>query len=309
MLISNSTNFYLLLLNMIILIFSSISLYLGGLVSNDFFDAKIDLIERPSRPIPSGKIQIKYAIILMIFFFSTGFLLSLLFFNFVTAAISGLLILTILFYNYKLKNGFLRPFVMGGIRSLNILYGFSVLINFASPPTTGTSLSNLGLWTGIQTNLWPVVETQFVMLLSIVLGSVFFHVFILTLVSSRETIREFLSNSKKKPINLKVLSCSYITFLFIIGSFGFFFVEYQMAYVLFLLALGGIVVLIFYRALLRMRALETSLKMQYIVKYMILLLILLDSAFIAGISGPLVGITTASLILPSILLSRKINMT
>ncbi|HEU5120486.1 MAG TPA: UbiA family prenyltransferase [Candidatus Nitrosocosmicus sp.] len=309
----STTSFYqlspllLFLPNIVILIFSSISLYLGGLVSNDLFDTKIDKIERPNRPLPSGNIDRKYAIILLIFFFTAGFLLALLFFNIVTAGISGLLIITILVYNYKLKNGILRPFIMGGIRALNVLYGFSIIFNF-SKPLSDVTLFDLGLWSRVGTNLWSGVETQSLVLLCLATSSVFFHVFVLTFVSSRETIREFASNSKK-PINLKKLLYSYIAFLFIIGAFGTFFVDYPLAYIFFLFALGVIVILIFYQALLRKRPTEASLKMQYIVKNMIILLILLDSVFIAGVAGPLIGLMTAFLILPSILLSKKINMT
>ena len=43
--------------DLVILIFSSIFLYLGGLVSNDFFDIKADRLERPTRPLPSGSIK------------------------------------------------------------------------------------------------------------------------------------------------------------------------------------------------------------------------------------------------------------
>lgn len=293
--------------NVVILIFSSISLYLGGLVSNDLFDTKIDKIERPDRPLPSGIIDKKYAIILLIFFFTAGFLLALLFFNIVTVGISGVLIITILAYNYKLKNGILRPFVMGGIRALNALYGFSIIFGFSNPVTDITFVDS-GLWTGIGTNLWSSGEIQSIALLCLASSSVFFHVFVLTFVSSRETIREFVSNSKK-PINLKKLLYVYITFLFIIGAFGTFLVDYELAFILFLFALGVLVILIFYKALLRMRLTEASLKMQYIVKNMIIFLILLDSVFIAGVAGPLLGIMTAFLILPSILLSKKINMT
>jgi len=284
--------------NMILLILSSISLYLGGLVSNDLFDTKIDKIERPNRPLPSNKVQKKHAVIILIVFFSAGFSISLLF-NYVTAGISGLLIVSILVYNYKLKNGVLRPIVMGGIRALNIVYGFSILFGFYGPPFDIT-LSSLDLENSI--------VTQSSGLLCLVLVSVFFHIFVLTFVSSRETPREFSSNRKNR-INIKIILYVYTIFLFIIGSIGFYLVEYPLPYVFFVLALGIVVIMIFYKAHLRMHHLEATLRLQYIVKNMIILLILVDSAFIAGISGPIIGAATAFFVLPSILLSKKINMT
>ncbi|MDR2170044.1 MAG: UbiA family prenyltransferase [Planctomycetaceae bacterium] len=53
--------------NIILLIFLLLFgalLYLGGVVLNDYFDAAADAIERPERPIPSGKISIQTAFIL-----------------------------------------------------------------------------------------------------------------------------------------------------------------------------------------------------------------------------------------------------
>ena len=115
--------------------------------------------------------------------------------------------------------------------------------------------------------------------------------------------------SKKKIIDIKIIFYSYPIFLLIIGTIGFYLVEYKIAFILFVIGLGIVVILIFYKAHKRMLHLEPSLRMQFIVKNMIILLILLDSAFVAGISGPLVGVASASLIFPSVLLSKKINMT
>lgn len=284
---------------MFILVISSISLYLGGLVSNDLFDTRTDMIERPSRPLPSGKVQKKYAYILLVFFFGTGFSLSLLL-NSVAVGISSLLIISILIYNYKLKNGIWRPFLMGGIRALNIVYGFSILFSFSDQYFDMTVLDI------IREN---IVEMHSNMLLLLVLFSIFFHIFVLTFVSSRETAREFNSNSNKKKFNIKIILYAYTIFLFMIGWLGLYLLEFKTSYIFFVLVLGVIVIMIFYQAHLRMLHLEVSLKMQFIVKNMIVLLILLDSAFISGISGPLVGIATAFLILPSFLLSKKISMT
>lgn len=300
--------------DLFILIFSSITIYLGGLVSNDLFDIKIDKIERPTRPLPSGKVQRKHAIILLICLFGTGFLLSLLV-NLIATVICGILVLSILLYNYKLKSGVLRPFLMGGIRSLNVFYGFSSLFGYSDQGIKNT---------GFQSALYNI-DSDFIALLTLVLASVFFHVFVLTWVSSKETDREF-ADKRKKIISVKAVYYKYITFLFIIGVSGFYLVSYPMIYAFFILALGIVVTLIFYKAgrlVLRLqeggrggegeagkgRGGGGGLTMQFIVKNMLLLLIILDSAFIAGLSGAIAGIATALFILPSIYLSKKISMT
>ena len=282
---------------LIILIISSILLYLGGLVSNDLFDIKTDKIERPNRPLSSGKVKKRNAIILLIVFLGTGFVLSL-FTNLVTAGTSGVLILSIVLYNYKLKSGFFRPFIMGAIRSLNIFYGFSSLFSFSGQTIFNTAFP-------IPTDY---IYFEYLMLLSLVLVSVFFHIFMLTWISSKETSREFAQKGKK-VIRIRTVYYIYITFLLIIGFSGFYLVGYFVAYLFFILGLGLAVSLIFYKADKMMLHLQGSLTMQFVVKNMLLLLILLDSAFIAGISGPVTGFATALLILPCIYLSKKISMT
>ena len=46
-----------------LLLASSTGLYFGGMVLNDVFDAKLDAVERPERPIPSGRISLRSAAI------------------------------------------------------------------------------------------------------------------------------------------------------------------------------------------------------------------------------------------------------
>lgn len=222
--------------DLIILIFSSITIYLGGLVSNDLFDIKIDKIERPNRPLSSGKVQKKHAIILLICLFSIGFLLSLLV-NLVAAGVCGALILSIVLYNYKLKSGVLRPFVMGGIRSLNIFYGFSSLFGY-----TGQSIKN----TEAELAFYNI-NSESLMLLCLVLASIFFHVYVITWVSSRETAREF-ADKNKKIISVKAVYYAYITFLVIIGFSGFFLLLNSTIYLFFISVLGIAVTLVFYKA-------------------------------------------------------------
>ena len=52
------------LLNVLLLVLSTIGLYGGGIVFNDYFDYEIDKEERPERPLPSGKVTKKQAAIL-----------------------------------------------------------------------------------------------------------------------------------------------------------------------------------------------------------------------------------------------------
>lgn len=108
------------------LIPAGIGLYLGGMVLNDVFDASLDAVERPERPIPSGKISQRSAGV---------FGGSLLFLGLVSAGISGLpslvvaalLVPCILAYNGWLKTTIAAPAGMGACRFLNLMLGASAV--------------------------------------------------------------------------------------------------------------------------------------------------------------------------------------
>ncbi|MBM4075479.1 MAG: hypothetical protein FJ267_07530, partial [Planctomycetes bacterium] len=54
------------------LLIASCCLYLSGMVFNDVFDRKQDAIERPSRPIPSGRVSLRTAILLGVILMAVG---------------------------------------------------------------------------------------------------------------------------------------------------------------------------------------------------------------------------------------------
>lgn len=105
------------------------ALYGGGVVFNDVFDAELDCIERPERPIPSGVVSLGEAAL------SGGLLLlSGIFLAFLISNTAGLLAVTIaiaaLVYNKWGKHQFfLGPLNMGLCRGLNLLLGICILPN------------------------------------------------------------------------------------------------------------------------------------------------------------------------------------
>jgi hypothetical protein len=121
------------------LIMATIGLYGGGVVLNDAFDAKLDAIERPERPIPSGKVSVSKAMLL-------GF--SLLLFGCSAAwfsnSMSGLIasfitVLVIVYDTYGKRHSFVGPLNMGLCRGGNLLLGMS------ANPETLTSWSYLAI--------------------------------------------------------------------------------------------------------------------------------------------------------------------
>ncbi len=108
----------------ILLILISTCLYAAGVIFNDVADRQTDRRERPNRPIPSGKITPRNAIIL-------GSLLVLIsitvsyFISTATFTLVLVLIAIIFLYDFVLKNSLFGPAAMGSTRALNILLGAS----------------------------------------------------------------------------------------------------------------------------------------------------------------------------------------
>lgn len=279
---SQSTNF----LNILFLLSSSIFLYIGGMITNDLFDINIDKIERPTRPLPSGKIKISVTIGLSILFLGSGILLAS-FLSVTSFVISILMTIGILSYNYKIKNGIFRPFLMGGIRSLNIFFGASTVFDFNIFKTGDTFFNSFSIY-------------------SLYLSSfaVFCHIFILTTLSSRETD----SNNKKEIVRyLKRYNLFHLAVFTIVLIVGIILIPLKFTFLLFLISYIILILLIFYIAYNSKEGKFNEI--QFIVKNMIILLILLNSSFIAGSVGILAGLLFLCLIPPCILVGKRIQMT
>lgn len=109
------------------LIISTIGLYGGGVVFNDVFDAKLDALERPERPIPSGKASLAGAIIVGLILLGLG-----IFSAFTVSILSGIIAIAVailaLLYDYLGKHhSVLGPVNMGACRGGNLLLGVSAV--------------------------------------------------------------------------------------------------------------------------------------------------------------------------------------
>ena len=112
---------------LILLLISTIGLYGGGVVFNDYFDAELDAIERPERPIPRGDATRQGALYLGAALLAVG----------VTAAfavtdtsgkIAVAIAVLVLAYNSIAKHSAVfGPIVMGLCRGGNLLLGMSVI--------------------------------------------------------------------------------------------------------------------------------------------------------------------------------------
>jgi 4-hydroxybenzoate polyprenyltransferase len=108
---------------------ASSSLYWAGMVLNDVNDFEIDRVQRPQRPLPSGRISLKAARRLGYGLLIVGVVLAAfagLFSNqYRSPIVAMLLAIAIVLYDGPLKRSPLAPLLMGACRLLNVLLGMS----------------------------------------------------------------------------------------------------------------------------------------------------------------------------------------
>ena len=109
-----------------LLVCASVLLYAGGVVLNDVFDYKLDCVERPERPLPSGLIPVNSAAIFGSLLLLVGIILA-----FQVSILSGYISIAlacsiVLYDGFSKKYSFLGPLNMGLCRSLNLFLGMSI---------------------------------------------------------------------------------------------------------------------------------------------------------------------------------------
>ena len=108
---------------------ASAGLYLAGMVLNDWFDAELDARERPSRPIPSGRISLAAAgrlgWTLLAAGVAAGWLAGLIAGRVAPGLVATGLAALVVAYDGWFKPTPLAPLAMGGCRLLNVLLGMS----------------------------------------------------------------------------------------------------------------------------------------------------------------------------------------
>jgi 4-hydroxybenzoate polyprenyltransferase len=115
---------------------ASASLYMSGMVFNDYFDADEDKRERPNRPIPSGRVTLRQAALLgtVLMLAGVGFaaLASVILsaqgglYPWIPVWVAVALVVAIFAYDAWLKQTDVGPVSMGLCRFLNVFLGLSV---------------------------------------------------------------------------------------------------------------------------------------------------------------------------------------
>ncbi len=118
--------------SILLLAVSTVGLYGGGVVLNDVFDAELDKIERPERPIPSGLISRNEAVLLASFLFLMGITAAAFvhrnkIFSVTTLFAIAITLACIVYDKWGKHHAYLGPVNMGLCRGLNLLLGISIL--------------------------------------------------------------------------------------------------------------------------------------------------------------------------------------
>lgn len=255
----------------LLLVTISVLLYCVGIVLNDLYDFDIDKKERPNRPLPSGKISRRSAIVLVAIFSTIALILSLQV-SFSTLVISSILFSVIFGYDKYLKNTHAGPFTIASARVMNILLGTSV------------SLRSVDSYS-------QIVTLTFVLIITFVYVSLIGFI-------SRYEVHGFSDNTKLllPPAIVATVISSIILFTLM----GFFKLES-----LIILSLFSFIMIISFSRIYR----RDSGRTQQIVRNMILSIIVLDSTFLTGIIGIELGLVVLTLMAPLLVLANKMYMT
>lgn len=255
----------------LLLVTISVLLYCVGIVLNDLYDFDIDKKERPNRPLPSGKISRRSAIVLVAIFSTIALILSVQV-SFSTLVISSILFSVIFGYDKYLKNTHAGPFTIASARVMNILLGTSV------------SLRSVDSYS-------QIVTLTFVLIITFVYVSLIGFI-------SRYEVHGFSDNTKL--LLPRAIVATVISSIILFSLMGFFKLES-----LIILSLFSFIMIISFSRIYR----RDSGRTQRIVRNMILSIIVLDSTFLTGIIGIELGLVVLTLMAPLLVLANKMYMT
>lgn len=115
------------------LVMASMAIYAAGIALNDCYDYESDRIERPDRPLPSGRVSLRFALALAVGLFGFGLTLAALSGSLASLAVATVLVGCVVLYDVGLRRTSLGPEIMGACRGLNLLLGMSQASQLGGP--------------------------------------------------------------------------------------------------------------------------------------------------------------------------------
>ncbi|MBX0323082.1 UbiA family prenyltransferase [Halomicroarcula sp. F13] len=105
---------------------ASAFVYAGGTTLNDYFDADVDAVERPERPIPAGRVSRRRAVVLGVALLVGGVAVALAAGGFLSGVVTAALATLVVLYDGVAKGTPLGWSVMGTTRGANVVLGTTV---------------------------------------------------------------------------------------------------------------------------------------------------------------------------------------
>jgi 4-hydroxybenzoate polyprenyltransferase len=259
--------------SLLLLILVSMLLYTVGIVLNDYIDRQADKRDRPSRPLPSGRITARSAVIFIILATLSSVLVAAYVSSFSLFTVFSILG-TIIAYDCRLKSSNLGHLAMALSRVLNIVLGFSPML------------------------FLPFSDSNDLIRIVVILACMFIYVFTISYIS------KFESSAPSKQANHKFVMISIFSIPSVLTLFtvaGYFKTD-----LLFLLPIFiGVLVYTLGNRRVRSGINEAG----PIVRNLVLSIIILDSLFMSGSAGLAYGLGLLIFLIPAVVLSRKFYVT
>jgi 4-hydroxybenzoate polyprenyltransferase len=253
------------------LMVSSCLLYVAGIVLNDYRDIEVDRKERPYRPLPSGKISKRNALVIAVVALVAANIIAITV-GLASIAVSLTLTLAIIAYDFWLKRAATGPLVMGSTRFLNVIFG-------ASPALPLILIS--GNLESLETAIFAA-------------SSLFIYVVAITMLSKKE-----VGNQEHSFIPFYVIF-ALTAFVVVLGLV----LQLQWAFLVNLSIFTSIMIITFRQTMTR-----AGPSVQHAVRNMVLSIIIFDSIFVSGTAGLALGLATLLFIVPALVLARKLYVT
>lgn len=258
--------------DLLALVTVSVVLYAGGVVLNDYFDLEVDRLERPERPLPSGRVAPRQAFLLGTGLLGLGCILA------VAVGLTSLIVAVVLAGCIVLydAHGKRIPYVgsanMGACRFLNVLLGAS-----------GVAGDRIELWA------WSALPVGVIVMA---------YIAAVTVLSTGEVWggNRGISSAVFGTLAGVVLAVVWLGLTDRLGHFDY--LPFLAAFAVATLSVVGRVVVD-----------PSAPNIRRAIKVCILSLLLLDAAFAAGAAGLGYGVLVAALIGPAVLAARLFAVT
>ena len=259
--------------NLLLLMTTSILLYVVGIIINDYRDLEIDRKERPDRPLPAGKISPRSALaFVFVATISAIFLATLV--GIPSVLLAVILLITIIAYDCWLKNNFLGYFAIALARVINVVLGYSAGITLL------------------------IINQNEITRLSVILISTFLYVTAISYISRKEVESSPKKSNFRISIGLLSLIPAILTFFTLMGVFKW---DLFLSLIIFI----GMLI----ESLVGKYGSPNPEVAKKIVRNLVLSIIILDSTFLSGTLGFAYGLSLLVLLIPAAILSRRFYVT